>query len=122
MTPNQMIDTASHASREAFRTMMDIIERNCGVLGGTGAKDRGMTDKPGLLAFLNKNAVEPVEIWPREPEPDTSDIPIASPEWFESASLTITDEAFDKFPLARQLHFAALAMENARACLKGEPA
>lgn len=48
------------------------------------------------------------------PEPPA---PSAREPSYSEASVSI-DEIFDNLPLARQLHFAALAMENARVKLK----
>jgi hypothetical protein len=73
------------------------------------------TDKPGLMAFVQglyeqiDNAypaatpIEPALVEPPKPCPVQQSINF--------------DEQFDELPLAHQLHFAAIAMENAREAL-----
>lgn len=72
------------------------------------------TDKPGLLNWLNTNRVLDLR-YPVEPQPALATIPQA-PASYAETSLAL-DEAWRDLPLPRQLHFAALAMESARAAL-----
>lgn len=71
------------------------------------------TDKAGLMAYVNTLLAlptpEPVE--DRPPPPPTPP-PVQAPSYTE-VSLKI-EEVFENLPLAQQLHFAAIAMENAR--------
>ena len=71
------------------------------------------TDKPGLLSFLNQqaNAVEDLR-------PVVAPAPVATIAPSYSDQSVATDEAFEALPLARQLHLAALALENARTAIK----
>lgn len=63
------------------------------------------TDKEGLIAYLNGLAGEA----PQSPPP------AAPPPATDRSHHPLTfDDAWDGFPLARKLHFAALAMEEAR--------
>ena len=76
------------------------------------------TDKEGLLAYLNQfvNAVE--DLRPDEPVKDVNeDIhPERAPSRpsYTAQSLDLDDQ-WESLPLARKLHFAALAVEDARA-------
>lgn len=100
------------------------------------------TDKPGLLAFLNSTgarwrAEPPAPAVERTPagqfDPMAGDpIPSREQQLDEGYSLDGTragshpsltfDDAWDGFPLARKLHFAALAMEDARGIIGAESA
>ncbi len=72
------------------------------------------TDKPGLLEWLNNDHA--VEV-PANAERDAEFVErVATIPTYTEQSVAIDDE-WDKLPLARQLHFAALAMENARLSL-----
>ena len=71
-------------------------------------------DKAGLMAFLNRHKVggsvaAPV-VFPAFSPPAAA--PVAAPVYGDR-SIAI-DDAWDGLPLSRQLHFAALAMEEAR--------
>lgn len=91
------------------------------------------TDKPGLLAWLNANAFDPratstpapitcpecemagnCEDHPRGQHGTAKPFTPMSVEHPAYVVSLATDEAFEALPLPRQLHFAALAMENAR--------
>lgn len=74
------------------------------------------TDKPGLLAWLNANAFAP----------DAAQTPVVVPAQavqerearpsYAETSLGL-DDAWEALPLPRKLHFAGLALEDARAAL-----
>ena len=72
--------------------------------------------KPELLAFLNEMASffrgSPTE----EPVPTELPEPVASPS--HSEQLLSFEDEWDRFPLARKAHFAALFCEEARSALK----
>lgn len=72
------------------------------------------TDKPGLIAFLNA-LVDPRAQVPAAPAPIAAQAS-TEPRPFE-VSLA-TDDAFEALPLPRQLHLAAIALENARSRIK----
>lgn len=93
---------------------------------GTGFEQREVpTDKEGLLCFLNCHAVKAMSdgaaamIAPALPVPPAPAAPQAPPAPSYAATSLATDEAFEALPLARQLHLAALALENARGRIKG---
>ncbi len=73
------------------------------------------THKPALIAWLNrfKPVLHEVGDVAAPPPPMAEQAPSYG-EW--SCAL---DEAWEHLPLARQLHFAAIAMENARGALAG---
>lgn len=76
------------------------------------------TDKPGLLEFLNSRQVgaAPAPAPAIEPEtPAPAPVPAAPPPTALSLAL---DDAWDELPLARQLHFASLAVERARETIR----
>ncbi len=73
-------------------------------------------DKPGLIYWLNNDhAVEVPANAERDAEFVERVATIHRPSYTEQ-SVSI-DEEWDKLSLARQLHFAAVAMENARLSL-----
>jgi hypothetical protein len=72
------------------------------------------TDKPGLLAYLNAMVgSDPAPMALRSP---VEAPPAAIRPGYAEKSARFEDE-FSAMPLALQLHFAALAMENARDAL-----
>lgn len=82
------------------------------------------TDKYGLIDYLNKLVHKGSGLPPFAPEPVAPPTPEERkfltdgprPVSYTDQSVAI-DEVWDKLPLARKLHFAALAMEDARAQL-----
>ena len=76
------------------------------------------TDKDGLIAYLN-GMEAPAELSRDEilhsntPEAQEAAKRLMQPESYAAKSLRFEDE-FAAMPLATQLHYAALAMENAR--------
>lgn len=76
------------------------------------------TDQKGLLHYLTEREIgdEMVRLGVTAAYVDASPPAPAAPS-VALQSLQM-DEAFDALPLARQLHFAAIAMENARASIK----
>lgn len=89
------------------------------------------TDKPGLLVFLN--AIEfKYRSYGAQPDPISDEqrqltaairekvietLPPAPPQPTYSNWSVNMDDAFDKLPVAHQLHLAAIALENARKAL-----
>lgn len=83
------------------------------------------TDKPGLLAFLND---------PFAWSPDSEAAPVMSRDQqldqgysldgtkagnlSHAESLVLFEDEFEAFPLARKLHFAELALAEARSAIK----
>lgn len=95
------------------------------------AKERGTsfeqvdvpTDKAGLMDYINqlkidvsaelhRGATEAVDSFNRGMA-----VADAHPQQDPIKQSIQTDEDFEKLPIARQLHFAAIAMENAREAL-----
>lgn len=86
------------------------------------------TDKDGLKKFaevlLNRNpsavdAVTASEVAPQVQESPKQEAEPAQPKPAPYAEVSIKiEEAFENLPLAQQLHFAAIAMENARSAIK----
>lgn len=78
------------------------------------------TDKAGLMATYQEALDTIHSMTTKASEPDTSDIPEASEEFFKRAKLSYAhqqvafEDEFARMSLTKQLHFAALAMENAR--------
>ena len=79
------------------------------------------TDKPGLLAWLNEQESQqegsggcPLTTGPERPGCDDAGVTAGETASSYTAQSIAIDEAWDLFPLARQLHFASLAMERAR--------
>lgn len=74
------------------------------------------TDKDGLIAYLNTVATSTHPALVREDEFETvverQDPPV------HTTPVADLDELFEAAPLARQLHFAALAVEAARVSIK----
>jgi hypothetical protein len=70
------------------------------------------TDKPGLLAWLNAWGDRPAN---KAPVPIVEPAPPSSSYAAQSVAI---DDAWEGLPLARKLHLAALALEEARAQLK----
>ncbi len=70
------------------------------------------TDKPGLLEWLNEKLGADNREAAFSDEKVSAVMSTPYMEW----SVAIDDE-WDKLPLSRQLHFAALAMETARSVL-----
>jgi hypothetical protein len=68
-----------------------------------------------LIDFINRRVSERAEVTERLPAPPiAAPAPtLAEPESYVSKSVRF-DEEFSAMPLAQQLHFAAMAMENAR--------
>lgn len=86
------------------------------------------TDKDGLKKFaevlFNRNpsavaaATDAEEALPA-PETPKVEVEPAPPKPAPYAEVSIKiEEAFENLPLAQQLHFAAIAMENARSAIK----
>lgn len=87
------------------------------------------TDKDGLLSYLNQmvNAVEDLrpatdpwaghETDPMYPLPVAQSAPLP-PSPSHSAQLVAFEDQWAEFPLARKLHFAALACEDAREAIR----
>jgi hypothetical protein len=80
------------------------------------------TDKAGLMAFVQElyNEIDNSGTHPGdpdllapEPEPVLDPRPVPVVETYTATSVSL-DEQFAKLPLAHKLHFAALAMEDAR--------
>jgi hypothetical protein len=74
------------------------------------------TDKLGLMSYINDimrvKDSQSVQNETYEPEP------VILPARYADVTLTI-DEEWENLPLARKLHFAALACETAREILRG---
>lgn len=68
-------------------------------------------DKAGLMAFLNQHRVGAASSVSPAPAPAAPPPPPPSSYTHESVAL---DDAWEGLSLARKLHFAALAMEDAR--------
>lgn len=88
------------------------------------------TDKPGLIAYLNALSLKEkmlqatADIISRDdlllegdPNHEPSQFEGLEPRPSYTHQSVELDEQWDKLPLARKLHFAALAMEEARAKL-----
>lgn len=79
------------------------------------------TDKAGLIAYLN-DLVNCADRTPPLMLVDPAGVhPPVALEPAKPCAITQSinmDEAFDALPLARQLHFASIATENARASIK----
>ncbi len=80
-------------------------------------------DKAGLMEFLTFHRVNPIAPAPLAAVPAMSDngptfVPAPGPVTTVSNGAADLDELFDAAPLARQLHLAALACENARTRIK----
>jgi hypothetical protein len=83
------------------------------------------TDMPGLKAFVQElyNEIDTPrapagdpDLLDAQPEPALAPRPVPVTESYSHKSIA-QDEEFDALPLARQLDFAARAMENAREAL-----
>jgi hypothetical protein len=75
-------------------------------------------DKAGLMAFLNRHrvgAAAPPVLYSGPPVLSVS--PPSGIVSYSDQSIAI-DDAWEELPLARKLHFAALAMEDARSLVK----
>lgn len=77
------------------------------------------TDKEGLIAYLNRLASQiPHELNAHDEFTtvvERQDPPVEAPRGWSVAETSLGfDDAFEQMPLARQLHFAAIACENAR--------
>lgn len=89
--------------RDYFERQADVPR---GVKFETVEFDFSASPKGDFVAWLNAAP-------PPAPAPDTA--PSAPPTPANGGGLSLAfDDAFEAMPLARQLHFAALAMENAR--------
>lgn len=103
-------------------THWETTQENARAVNKTFEKVDVPVDKPGLHVWLNATQQRIDELeqqiplgdigWSATPNPPFEDKP-PKPESYTERSNRFEDE-FDKMPLALQLHFAALAMENAR--------
>jgi hypothetical protein len=89
-------------------------------LPGQQSKSASRVDIPStpvaLCAWLNERRV-PLNMPLHQPEPEPAPIP-AAPRLISYTEQSVSwDELFPKLPIAHQLHFAAMAMENAREAL-----
>lgn len=82
------------------------------------------TDKEGLLAYLNMLGQELAEARDEyTPVVTRSDPPVDVEAVLARTEASISfDEAWSDFPLARKLHFAAMACEDARSSLRPKQA
>lgn len=85
-------------------------------------------DKAGLMEFLTfhrVNPIAPIPVIPSMADLGVTSLPTPGPIVHHEAATTVSsvgstdlDELFEAAPLARQLHLAATACENARARIK----
>lgn len=112
------IQGQSRAARWQWAGTQDDAKRAAKECGGFWEPYEVPTDKPGLLGFLNRFCISDPDTPALNEETCTPTAPVEAPPAtnYTAESVSI-DEAWESLPLARKLHFAALAMEDARARL-----